>query len=472
MAAIKIKQKFVSKVQVENTVNLAVMVVNLPKVEKEIEVVRSKFDRFRDSLQSSGLGGLDISESLSGGGLFKPFLDGIQLAIAAEDEAAKNSVKNRELPTSDSGIGETQANLNALKASVASVSLEIGNALLPAVNAIAVALVPLITQVASFLAQNPQLVQGVAAGVLAFNAIRAAITGVEVAMQLLKSGFLTSPIGLAAMAIALAAGLIIANWDSISAFFAKLWEGIKALAAPVIDFFKTLFSWTPLGMIVSNWQPLVGLFSAVWDLLVALAQPVLAFFRTLFDWSPVGMVVANWEPISEAFATLWEGLKAITAPVFDVLHGLFDWSPLGMIIKHWEPITEWFGKMWEKLKDIFGSVKEMLGGTVAGFIGKVTGTVEGVTEKQEQINGFFGWGKDEEQPKISADLPQSSSALLQQSVINNRAQLEGGLTVRFENAPLGMRADAPHSNQPNLQLTSLIGYRSLSLGGSHDGQLA
>lgn len=472
MAAIKVKQKFVSKTQIENTVNLAITVLNVPKVEAEIEAVRTKVDRFRDSLQNSGLGSLDISESLKGGGLFKPFIAGIEAAIAAENKAAEESEKNLRLPKPDPAIGETQANLNALKASVASVSVEIGNALLPAVNAIAVALVPMITSVATFLEQNPQVVQGVAAGVLAFDTFRTAITGIEVAMQLLKSGFLTSPIGLAALAIALAAGLIIANWDSISAFFAKLWEGIKALAAPVIDFFKTMFSWTPVGMIVTNWQPLVGLFSAVWDLLVALAQPVLAFFRTLFDWSPMGMVVANWQPISEAFATLWEGLKAITAPVFDVLRGLFDWSPLGMIIKHWEPITEWFGKMWQKVKDIFGSVKEMLGGTIAGFIGKVTGTVEGVTEKQEQINGIFGWGKDEDKPKISSDLPQSSSALLQQSVINNRSQLEGGLTVRFENAPPGMRADAPHSNQPNLQLTSLIGYRSLSLGGSHDGQLA
>lgn len=472
MAAIKIKQKFVTETQIQNTVNFAITVLNVPKVEAEIEAVQSKFDQFRDRLQNSGLGGLDISESLAGGGLFKPFVAGIKSAIAAENEAAANSAKNRLLPKSDPAIGETQANLDALNVSVANVSLQMGTALLPAVNAIAVALVPMINQVAEFLEKNPQLVEGMAAGALAFNAFRAAITGVEGAMQLLKSGLLTSPIGLAALAIALAAGLIIANWASISAFFAKLWEDIKALAAPVIDFFKTMFSWSPLGMIVANWQPLVGLFSAVWDLLVALAQPVLAFFKTIFDWSPLGMVVANWQPISEAFATLWEDLKAITAPVFDVLHGLFDWSPLGMIIKHWGPITEWFGTMWEKVKEIFSSVKELLGGTVAGFLGKLTGTVEVATEKQEQVNESFGWGKRADLPKASADLPLASSALLQQTVVNNRSQLEGGLTVRFENAPPGMRADAPHSNQPNLQMASLIGYRSLSLGGSYDGQLA
>ncbi|MNE97259.1 hypothetical protein D3C80_1955760 [compost metagenome] len=65
-------------------------------------------------------------------------------------------------------------------------------------------------------------------------------------------------------------------------------------------------------------------------------------------------------------------------------------------------------------------------------------------------------------------LPQTSSALVQQSAANNRTQLEGGLTVRFENAPAGLRADPPQTNQPALAVSSRIGYRSLSTGGSNE----
>jgi len=61
-------------------------------------------------------------------------------------------------------------------------------------------------------------------------------------------------------------------------------------------------------------------------------------------------------------------------------------------------------------------------------------------------------------------LTQNSSTLIQQTAANNRTQLEGGLTVRFENAPAGLRTDQPQTNQPGLSLNSRIGYRSLSLG--------
>ncbi|MNC78634.1 hypothetical protein D3C75_1308960 [compost metagenome] len=53
-------------------------------------------------------------------------------------------------------------------------------------------------------------------------------------------------------------------------------------------------------------------------------------------------------------------------------------------------------------------------------------------------------------------------ALLQQGAANNRAQLEGGLVMRFENAPPGFRVDPGTSNQPGLSITPKVGYRSLS----------
>ena len=74
-----------------------------------------------------------------------------------------------------------------------------------------------------------------------------------------------------------------------------------------------------------------------------------------------------------------------------------------------------------------------------------------------------------EKPALQAgSLSQTSNTLIQQSAANNRTQLEGGLTVRFENAPAGLRTDQPQTNQPGLALSSRIGYRSLSAGGSNE----
>ncbi|MEF9673492.1 hypothetical protein QNM99_19915 [Pseudomonas sp. PCH446] len=41
--------------------------------------------------------------------------------------------------------------------------------------------------------------------------------------------------------------MIINNWGAISAYFGTLWDTIKALSAPAMDFLKALFDWSPLG---------------------------------------------------------------------------------------------------------------------------------------------------------------------------------------------------------------------------------
>jgi hypothetical protein len=209
------------------------------------------------------------------------------------------------------------------------------------------------------------------------------------------------------------------------------------------------------------------------------AQQIKSFFQSLFEWSPLEQIAMYWQPVSEVFSALWGVVQALAAPVLEFLHNMFEWTPLGQIIKNWGPITEWFGELWQKLQTVIAPIKELFDGGFAGLIAKVTGKVETFTEAQRQTNAE---GKGELAPAFfgatpqaagngalqSGSLPQSSGALIQQSAINNRTQLEGGLTVRFENAPAGLRTDQPQSNQPGLALSSRIGYRSLSAGGSNE----
>jgi len=262
-------------------------------------------------------------------------------------------------------------------------------------------------------------------------------------------------------------------WDPLSNYFSQLWQSLEAMAQPIAGFFRALFDWSPMPLISAVWDPLSSYFSQLWQSLEALAQPIGEFFRALFDWSPMPLINAAWVPVREFFTGLWDSLLQVTAPVKELFKSLFDWSPMEMIAAHWEPITEWFSGLWEKLKGIMAPIKEMLGGSFGGFIAKITGQVEGLTQAQQKTNAegkgelapaFFG----ADAAPLSRNLPQGSNALVQQSAANNRTQLEGGLTVRFENAPAGMRTDQPQINQPGLSLTPRIGYRSLSLGGSNE----
>ena len=576
-----------------------VLITGIDELSPKLGALRMKVESFKNNLEQTGLGKLDISGLFNGGSVITPFVDGIKSAAAFQGKLSEvsDTAKTVDLPAAPTAATQ---NMNVFSASMQKVSAAVDAALVPAVGALVVGLEPMLTQVGSLLADNPKLVEGLAAGAIAFSAMQTAVTGMTQVMDVMSIVLKTNPIMLIAMGIAVAAGLIVANWTPISAFFTGMWEGVKnigasamatlrsvldwrplaALAAlwepvtgffsaiwdkvtvvtaPVIDFFKSVFSWSPAGMIIENWGPLTGLFSAIWELLEALSVPVMAFLRNLFDfspmqmitdawggvvkffepmfttlqsavqstrdilrtlfdffpmemltsawggvvgffepiwmalqtsvqrvrgfftslfeWSPLEQIAQYWQPIGEVFSALWGVVLALSAPVVDFLHSLFEWKPLDQIIESWGPITEWFGELWQKLQTVIAPIKELFDGGFAGLIAKVTGKVETLTEAQRQTNAE---GKGELAPAFfaaspapagngtlqSGSLPQTSSALIQQSAANNRTQLQGGLTVRFENAPAGLRTEQPQTNQPGLAVSSRIGYRSLSMGGS------
>ncbi|WP_460063168.1 phage tail tape measure protein [Pseudomonas sp. S2_H08] len=584
----------------EKKVKTPVLITGIDELSPKLGALRVKVESFKNNLEQTGLGKLDISGLFKGGSVITPFVDGIKSAAAFQGKLTEvsDTAKTVDLPATPKVAAQ---NMNVFSASMEKVSAAVDAALVPAVGALVVGLEPMLTQVGSLLADNPKLVEGLAAGAIAFSAMQTAVTGMTQVMDVMSMVLKTNPIMLIAMGIAVAAGLIYANWTPISAFFKGMWEGVKnigvsamatlrsildwrpldalaalwspiegffsgiwdkvkAVTAPVIDFFKSVFSWTPAGMILENWAPLTGLFSAIWDLLKALSVPVMTFLKGLFDWTPLGMIINNWgsitgffasiwaalqpaaqaikdffgtlfdysplgmivnnwgsivtffepiwaalqtsaqqiksffqslfewspleqiamywQPISEVFSALWGVVQALAAPVLEFLHNMFEWTPLGQIIKNWRPITEWFGELWQKLQTVIAPIKELFDGGFAGLIAKVTGKVETFTEAQRQTNAegkgelapaFFGATPQAANGALqSGSLPQSSGALIQQSAINNRTQLEGGLTVRFENAPAGLRTDQPQTNQPGLALSSRIGYRSLSAGGSNE----
>ncbi|MCR8932753.1 MULTISPECIES: phage tail protein [unclassified Pseudomonas] len=576
-----------------------VLITGIDELSPKLGALRVKVESFKNNLEQTGLGKLDISGLFKGGSVITPFVEGIKSAAAFQGKLneVSDTAKTVELPAAPKAAAQ---NMNVFSASMEKVSASVDAALVPAVGALVVGLEPMLTQVGSLLADNPQLVEGLAAGAIAFSAMQTAVTGATQVFDVMSMVLKTNPIMLIAMGIAVAAGLIVANWTPISVFFTGMWEGIKnvgaramatlrsvldwrpmaalaalweplggffagvwdkvkAVTAPLTDFLRSVFSWSPAGMIIENWGPLTGLFAAIWDLLKALSVPVMAFLRNLFDfspmqmiteawggvvaffepmftklqsavqstreilrtlfdffpmdmltsawggivgffepiwmalqtsvqrvrgfftdlfeWSPLEQIAQYWQPIGEVFSAIWGVVLALSAPVVDFLHGLFEWKPLDQIIASWGPVTEWFGELWQKLQTVIAPIKELFDGGFAGLIAKVTGKVETLTQAQRQTNTE---GKGELAPAFfgaspatagngtlqSGSLQQGSGALIQQSAINNRTQLEGGLTVRFENAPAGLRTEQPQTNQPGLAVASRIGYRSLSMGGS------
>ncbi|MFA5981727.1 MAG: hypothetical protein WC818_26175 [Pseudomonas sp.] len=490
--------------KIENT---AVRLKGIDELSPKLAALRETVGRFKRNVEQTGLGKLDISGLLKGGGLAAPFVSGIASVLAFKNEVADvGAAVNTSVPQA------AAQGLKQFSASMDQVSMAFGTALLPAVTAVVVGLEPLLTTVAQVLTDNPQLVQGLAAGAVAFTAIQAAITGASQALGLMQLALGANPIVLVAVGIAVAAGLIVAHWKPISAFFIRLGDSVATAVSSMGEVLKTLFSWSPLGLIIANWTPLTGLFSAIWDLLKALSVPVVEFMKGMFRWSPLGQIIANWGVISEVFSAIWSDFKrsalaafAVVGALFDwspmekvaavwgavtdvfasiwsnlklqalatfaVLGHVFDWSPMEQLQTLWAPVLTWFSGLSEKLQVIIAPIRKLLNGAFGEAINSLTGGVVELTTQQKERNAesasapsVFRKGPA---PWVSP-LAATSSSLLQQTAANNRTQLNGDLRVSFDNAPAGLRVAQPQTNQPGLSVTPRVGYRSLSLGGSNE----
>nr|DAN37769.1 MAG TPA: minor tail protein [Caudoviricetes sp.] len=297
----------------------------------------------------------------------------------------------------------TANNLNVLGNNADGVSRAFGEGLLPNINSVVDAMRPMITQAAEFIKANPQLVKGLAVAGIAFTALRAGVFAATVAVRVLGVAFAATPIGIIAVAIAAAAGLIVANWETVGPFFTALWDLIKAYTTPFIDFMKSVFGWTPMALIIKNWTPITEFFKKLWEDIQPYIQPILKLFG--MEDGGVGLT-AKVQQQAEAQRIRNAGVG---------------------------------------------------GGTGAFLLADAPQTMR---SQQAQRNATQA-GLDPNQLLRVPGLPAPGS-LLQQTAAANKTQLNGELVMRFQNAPPGMRVDPAKTSQPGLSITPKVGYRSLS----------
>ena len=258
-----------------------------------------------------------------------------------------------------------------------SAGITIGNIFLPPLNEAIATIGPMISMVGDLASANPGLVKGLLGAAIGFSVLRLAVMAATVATKLFSAVVGMSPVGMLVRAIALAAGLMIANWSTVAPYFEAIWARIGG----------------PL-------------------------------------------------------TSLWEMFK-----------GVFSYTPLAMIIANWEPIVAWFKGMYERIKPYLEPLMQM-GEWVGGKLGVVSTGGSGSGSGGRLVNS--GGSAMAPSPLVSSVGQAPGQSLLAQASANAKTQLEGGLLVRFENAPQGLRVDPGTSNQPGLSITPRVGYRSLS----------
>lgn len=171
-----------------------------------------------------------------------------------------------------------------------------------------------------------------------------------------------------------------------------------------------------------------------------------------------GFMIGNWSKVAPWFQDLWRRLVIVGKFAWEMFKGIFSWTPLGMVIKNWEPIVEWFGRMWDRIKPF---LQPILDG--AGKVVEVAGRFfslgeQPATPQQQAANESArrtGW--------VAGDrsLEGTRHSIVSQSAQAQKAQVNGQMVVRFENAPEGMQVSPGKTDQPGLEMTPFVGYRSL-----------
>jgi TP901 family phage tail tape measure protein len=323
------------------------------------------------------------------------------------------------------------------------LGIAVGTALLPPFNDFLQQIGPLISGVSDLAAANPWLIKGLIGAAVGFGVLRLATVASTVALSVMNAVATMSPIGLVVRGVAIAAGLLMANWSLVAPYFKAIWVQIEAPAMRVWGWMQQAFAWSPLGQVIANWQPLTELFASIWELIKVFSVPFFDFLKTAFDWSPLGMIVKNWAPISQWFKDLWAEISPILEPMMSFFGGGKD-GP-GMIQTAKNKVDGWTAEQRDKNAGVGGGDGSLL----------MTGAAQNARNLQAARNQTQGGG-------LTPQSLLTAPSLNQQAAANDRTNLEGALVMRFENPPPGLQMESSKTNQPGLQVKAQVGRRSLS----------
>ena len=147
----------------------------------------------------------------------------------------------------------------------------------------------------------------------------------------------------------------------------------------ITELLKTVGTWIYDNVI----KPVADAFSWVWDFIKSVFNPVIDFFANIFGtvWKNIKIIIDN---IAQIFSALWEGIKAIFKPVTDFFGNVFKkaWEAIKNVFS---PIVSFFSGIWDKIKSVFTTIGTKIGQAVSGAFKAV---VNGILSAIENILNF------------------------------------------------------------------------------------
>ena len=174
-------------------------------------------------------------------------------------------------------------------------------------------------------------------------------------------------------------------WAVVSKFFKTIFDGIKKIFEPIADWFKERFE-TAFKIIKAVFGALVDFFSGIWDGIKNIFGPVVDFFKNTFG-KAINFIMDIVKPIVKFFIEVKENVKAIFKPVADWFKEKFETAWL-LVKAIWSKVTDFFKGVWDGIKNVFGKVVEF-------FVDHFQKSADGIKNIWDKITGFFSgiWDK-------------------------------------------------------------------------------
>lgn len=231
--------------------------------------------------------------------------------------------------------------LKQLRIQASNASLSFGQALQPALNAALSVLVPLITKISEFVANNPNFVSQIVMAAGAFLTMKSVVIACRVAMLALSVATKLTPFGWIQMAISalVAAGILLyQNWDKIRDYAVRVWPSVKEYTVKSFEAIKNFI----LNFDLNGW--IISMFGKAWDYLsnINWSSAGVRIYSTLisaFKWmSPLPFLIKAFKITTNYLSGInWSetGKKII-----DTLVSVFmRFSPVGLFIRAFQSVT-------------------------------------------------------------------------------------------------------------------------------------
>lgn len=229
-----------------------------------------------------------------------------------------------------------------------------------------------ISKVAEWVSNNPQLAATITAVVTAVGILMGIIMALAPIFTALSAGATAFGIGLLPL-IGIVAGVVLAiaglvaagiaiyqNWDEIKAKSTEVWGSIMDYLSQTWESIKSTAS--------TVWGAIKSFFAQWWD-------EILAVFT-----GPIGILVYtiahNWDAIKETTSNVWNGIKNFFSNVWDGIKNVFT-TVIGTVVSF---VVERWNNLKSNTTSIFNAVKDFISTTWNNIKATATSVVQGIID--------------------------------------------------------------------------------------------